>query len=155
MNVTLCIVHKMSYIKCVWCHRYSWSEIITRVVVMTQLQWMQCQIYWEWFHEYSACDVINNVVWYHKMRMWWLMSCIWCYTYSVCDVIHTKGVISLKEWVWWHRSIGCHVVYNGDDVVMYSGWDLINTVSVISWKQWMWWHRYSSYEVRYSGFDIT
>ena len=32
---------------------------------------------------------------------------------------------------------GCHVVYNGYDVVNYSGCDLRNTVGVISSIQWM------------------
>ena len=32
---------------------------------------------------------------------------------------------------------GCHVVYNGYDVVNYSGCDLRNTVGVISTIQWM------------------
>ena len=33
---------------------------------------------------------------------------------------------------------GCHVVYNGYDVVNHSGCDLRNTVGVISSIQWMW-----------------
>ena len=32
---------------------------------------------------------------------------------------------------------GCHVVYNGYDIVNYSGFDLRNTVGVISTIQWM------------------
>ena len=100
---------KTPYIKWVWYHTKSSSEIITRVVVMTQIQWMQCQISWEWCQEYRACAVINNVVWCHTMWMWCLIGHIWCYTYSGCDIIHTKGVILSKGWVWWHRYSGCHV----------------------------------------------
>ena len=49
---------------------------------------------------------------------------------------------------------GCHVVYNGYDVVNYSGCDHRNTVVVISSTEWMWWHRYSGREVRYSRLDV-
>ena len=143
----------MAYIKWVWCHIYSWSEIINSMFVMTQIQWMQCQIEWEWYHEYSACDAINNVVWCHKMWMWCLIECIWCYTYSGCDVLHTKGVISSKVWVWGHTYIGCDVVYKGYDVI-YSGWDLIDTVGEISSIQWMWLQKYSGYNLKYSGCDV-
>ena len=50
--------------------------------------------------------------------------------------------------------IGCHVVYNGYDVVNYSPCDHRNTVPVISSTEWMWWHRYSGREVRYSRLDV-
>ena len=49
--------------------------------------------------------------------------------------------------------LGCHVVYNGYDVVNYSGCDLRITVGVISSIQWMWWHRYSGHDVKYSECD--
>ena len=26
-----------------------------------QIQWMRCQIYWVWWHEYSGCDVTSRV----------------------------------------------------------------------------------------------
>ena len=32
---------------------------------------------------------------------------------------------------------GCHVIYNGYDVVNYSGCDLTNTVGVIALIQWI------------------
>ena len=41
VDVTLCMVHKMSYIKWVWCHTNSCSEIILRGIVRTQILWMQ------------------------------------------------------------------------------------------------------------------
>ena len=115
---------------------------------------------WLWWHRYSGCnvrysgsDVINNVVWCHKMWMWCLTECIWCYTYSGCDVLHTKDVISSKVWVWWHTYIGCDVVYNGYDVI-YSRWDLPDTLGDISSIQWMWLQWYSGYDVKYSGCDV-
>ena len=49
---------------------------------------------------------------------------------------------------------GCHVVYNGYDVVIYSGSDHRNTFFVISSTEWKWWHRYSGREVRYSRVDV-
>ena len=48
----------------------------------------------------------------------------------------------------------CDVIYNGYDVIIYSGWDLKNSVGVISSVHWMWWHRYSGYDVKYSGCDV-
>ena len=83
-------------------------------------------------------------------------------SYRVYDVIHIVGVMSciqkclmsLKEWVWWHRYSGWHVIYNGYDVVNYSRCDLINRVGVLSSKQWMWWHRYNGHDVKYSGCDV-
>ena len=144
----------MAYIKWVWCHIYSWSEIINSVNMMTQLQWRQFQILWEWCHEYSASDVINNVVWCHKMWMWCLIECVWFYTYSGFDVLYTKDVISSKVWVWWHTYRGCVVIYNGYDVVTYSIWELINRVGEISSIEWMWLHIYSEYDHKYSGCDV-
>ena len=154
MDLTLCRVHKIAYIKGVWCYTYSWSETNIRVVVMTQIWWMPFQILWEWCHEYSACDVLNNVVWCHKVRTWCSIQCIWYYTQSGYDVLHTKGVISLKVLVWWHTFSGCDVIYNGYDVIIYSEWDLKNSVGVILSIQWMWWHKYSGYDVKYSGCDV-
>ena len=52
-----------------------------------------------------------------------------------CDVIYRESD-AMKEVVVISYS-GCHVVYNGYDVVNYSGFDLRNTVGVISSIQWM------------------
>ena len=52
--------------------------------------------------EHSACDIINNAVGSHKMWTWCFIQCKLYYRYSECDVLYTKGVISLKVWMWWH-----------------------------------------------------
>ena len=145
---------KMPYIKWVWYHTKSSSEIITRVVVMTQIQWMQCQISWEWCHEYSACAVITNVVWCHKMRMWCLIECMRCYTYSGCDIIERLGVMTQIQWLLCYKYSECDIIYNAYDVAIYSGGDLVNTVGVTSSIQWMWGHRYSGYNGQNSGCNV-
>ena len=47
----------------------------------------------------------------------------------------------------------CHVVYNGYDIVNYSGCDIRNTFGVISTIQWIRRHRYSGQDVKYNGCD--
>ena len=134
VDVTLCRVHKMTYIKWVWCHTYSYSETIHGVVVITQIWWMPLQIQCEWCHEHRACDLINNLVWCHKMLTWYFTQCIWYYKESGWDVIHIKGVISLKKWVWWHIQC-CDVIYNGCDSSYIA--DEISTILLV------WYHQYS------------
>ena len=146
MDVTICTVHRMSYIKWVWYHTKNWSEIITRVVVMTQIQWIQCQISGEWCHEYSACADISNVLWCHKMWMWWLIECIWCYMYSGCDAIHTKGVISSKVWVWWHRYSSCYLTKIVNVMLFTMHMMSPYIADEISWIHLVWHHQYSGCE---------
>ena len=132
--MTLCRVHKMAYVRWVWCHTYSWSETINGDVVMTQIWWMPFQIYWEWCHEHSACDVINNVVRCHKMWTWCFIQCIWYYTYCGCDVLYTKGVISLKVWVSWH-TFSAVMSYTMDTMSSYIA-DEISKIQLV------WYHQY-------------
>ena len=133
--MTLCRVHKMAYVRWVWCHTYSWSETINGDVVMTQIWWMPFQIYWEWCHEHSACDVINNLVWCHQMWTWYVLQCIWYYTYSGCDVLYTKGVISLKEWVWWH-TFSAVMSYTMDMMSSYIA-NEISKIQLLSYHQYI------------------
>ena len=63
-----------------------------------------------------------------------------------CYIVESVGVLTHIQY--------CDVIYNGYDVLIYSGWDLKNSVGVISSVYWMWWHRYSGYYVKYSGWDV-
>ena len=148
MHTDCDVLHRvclMSYRELVW---YNWCtglDDTDRVDVVSDIEGVMSRN--------NACDVIQNVVWSHKIWMWCLIEVIWYCTYSECYVIPRKCVISSNEWGLWHRDSGCHVVYNGYDVVNYSGSDLRKTVGVISSIQWMWWHRYSGHDVKYSGCD--
>ena len=110
-----------------WSHKYCWCDIVNRVDVMTQLQWIRCQ--------YSGCDVIKMVAWYHKVGM----------IYCAKDAIHYPSVMSYRvfvmtiEWEWWQRLMAwCHVysvyvaLYTGCGFI-HRGCDIINTV--------VWWHK--------------
>ena len=135
MHTDCDVIHRvcvMSYRELAW---YNWCTGLDdrdRVDVVSDIEGVMSRN--------NACDVIQNVVWSHKIWVWCLIQVIWYCPYSGCAVIPIKGVISLNEWELWHRSSGCHVIYTGYDLVNYSGSYLRNTVAVISSIQWMWWH---------------
>ena len=73
----------------------------------------------------------------------------WIHKHSVCDVtgrgrdvINPGGDVICRESNLMNEVVvmtysGCHVIYNGYDVVNYSRCDLRNTVGVIASIQWM------------------
>ena len=149
MHTDCDVIHRvcvMSYGELVW---YSWCTDLDdtdRVDVVSDIVGRMSRI--------NAYDDIQNVVWSHKIWVWCLIEFIWYWIYSGWDVLHTKGVISLKKWVWWHTFSSCDMICNEYYVIIYSGWDLKNSVGVISSRQWMWSHRHSIYDVKYSACGV-
>ena len=63
--------------------------------------------------------------------------------HNVCNVIHTKGVITLKEWLWWHKYSGCNIT-NIVNMMVYT-MDMMSSyiVDEISSIQLVCYHQYS------------
>ena len=74
------------------------------------------------------------------------IQCIWYYTYSGCDVLYTKGVISLKVWVWWH-TFSAVMSYTMDIMSSYIA-DEISKINLV------WYHQYSGCDDTYSGYNV-
>ena len=119
MDLVRYTVYMILYIYWVWCPTYKGCYTVEKVGVMTHIQCCDVTyngydivIYskWDlknslgvissiermWWHryngydvKYSGCDVINMMVWCHKVRMWSLVFCKTCHTLSKSDVIQS------------------------------------------------------------------
>ena len=93
---------------------------------MTQLQRIQWQVYWVWWHEYSGCDVI---AWCDIIKI----GCdIICSSYDVIHVVSIGYMINYQDVnadkvdVLSDITSGCDVRYNSVDIMECS--DVINHV---------------------------
>ena len=148
VDVTLCMVHKMSY--------KSGCDVMHTVVQRSYLEEL-------WEHRYYGCSVrchgSDDMHTVHVMsKIMWrnVINCGWDTLCSVSDVKHIVGAMSYiqrgwyhgkcwcvthVQWLWWYKYSEYVVVYNGYDVDIYRGCDLKNRVGVISSIQWMWWQK--------------